>query len=419
MRLFLTARVRTGLCAAIPRLVTIAAPQLGGSQAGTFRDSMTKFANTCSFSILACVVALANGPAAAQQPYPAPGQTVSARGETCRGLEAQLANIDRASGEQGKAEQIRRLEENVGRQQAELDRSTQQSRQKGCDTPVFLQIFGGGNRSEQCPALTNQIQQIRSNMARMQADLQRLQGAGSNYERDGQRRSVIQALAQNDCGPQYRAQAAQSRNLFENLFGPGPGSTEQNTSNEPVGSGYRTVCVRTCDGYFFPISFSTSQDRFRDDEVTCQRMCPAAEVQLYSHRNPGEDMRQAVSTNGDRRLYTELPTAFKYKTEWSNACVCKQANESWANAVKDDPSTQTAVERQDLVVTEERAKVLNAPRDAKGRPILPPSQKGSQKGAPAAAQAPAAFEPAPPPAADQPEGEKKPIRSVGPKFLSQ
>lgn len=383
---------------------------------------MTRFARNGGLAVLACAATLAASlaadHAAAQQPqsYPAPGQTLSARDQTCRGLEAQLANIDRAAGDQGKAEQIRRLEESVGRQQTELDRYSQQSRQKGCDAPSFLQIFGGGNRSEACPALTNQIQQMRANLARMQADLQRLQGAGANYERDGQRRSVIQSLAQNDCGPQYRAQAAQSKNLFETLFGPGPGG-DQSTPNEGVGSGYRTVCVRTCDGYFFPISFSTSQDRFRDDEATCQRMCPASEVQLYSHRNPGEDMRQAVSTNGDRRLYTELPTAFKYKTEWSNSCVCKQANESWANAVKDDPASQTALERQDIIVTEERAKAMNAPRDAKGRPILPPAQKGAPKGSLTSAPAAVAAEPAPPPA-DQPEGEKKPIRSVGPKFLS-
>ena len=192
---------------------------------------------------------------------------------------------------------------------------------------------------------------MRANLARVQNDLQRLQSAGANYERDGQRRAVLAALVQNDCGPQYRAQAAQSRNLFETLFGSGFGTRQRSeqSSSDGAGSGYRTVCVRTCDGYFFPISFSTSQDRFRDDEATCQRMCPASEVQLYSHRNPGEDMRQAVSANGGK-LYTELPTAFKYKTEWSNACVCKQANESWANAVKDDPATQTALERNDIVV---------------------------------------------------------------------
>jgi hypothetical protein len=172
------------------------------------------------------------------------------------------------------------------------------------------------------------------------------------------------------------------------------------------------VCVRTCDGYFFPISFSTSQDRFRDDEATCQRMCPAAEVQLFSHRNPGEDMNHAVSTAG--QLYSQIPNAFKYKTSWDAACTCKRPGESWANAVKDDPRMQTTLEQGDIVVTEERAKVMNAPRDAKGRPILPPAPK---KGA---APTPASAASAPAPAAEpQPEqpGEKKPIRSVGPKFL--
>ena len=369
-----------------------------------------------SFAVLVCASAAFGAAAQAQQQYPAPGQTVSARDQACRGLEAQLANIDRTAGDPARAEQTRRLEEAVGRQQAELDRYTQQSREKGCDAPAFFQMFAGPGRAEQCAPLNNQIQQLRTNIARAQADLQRAQSTGANYERDGQRRSVIQALAQNDCGPQYRAQAAQSRNLFESLFGPGPGTEQATTPNEGTGSGYRTVCVRTCDGYFFPISFSTSQDRFRDDEVTCQRMCPAAEVMLFAHRNPGEDMRQAVSTNGSQ-LYTQMPNAFKYKTEWSNSCVCKQANESWANAVKDDPATQTGAERNDIIVTEERAKQLSAPRDAKGRPIVSPNAKGAQKGAPPAA-APAAAAP-PPPVSDQPEGEKKPIRSVGPKFLSQ
>ena len=381
---------------------------------------MTKIARHCSFALLACATALTAATAFAQQSYPPPGTTLSARDQSCQRLEAQLAGIDRSAGDAGKAEQIRQLEATLGRQQAELDRATQQSRKQGCEASGFFQIFGGAGRSEQCGALNSQISQMRANLARSQNDLQRLQSTGANYERDGQRRAVINALAQNDCGPQYRAQAAQSRNLFETLFGPGPGAgSDQSTLNEGAGSGYRTVCVRTCDGYFFPISFSTSQDRFRDDEATCQRMCPASEVMLFSHRNPGEDMRQAVSANSGK-LYTEMPNAFKYKTEWSNACVCKQPNESWANAVKDDPASQTALDRNDIV-SEERAKILSAPRDAKGRPILTPAQKGAQKGtqkgaAPAAA--PVTAEPAPPPA-DQLEGEKKPIRSVGPKFLSQ
>jgi hypothetical protein len=124
-------------------------------------------------------------------------------------------------------------------------------------------------------------------------------------------------------------------------------------------------------------------------------------------------MNQAVSSTG--QLYTQIPNAFKYKTSWDASCTCKAPGESWANAVKDDPNTPGR--QGDIVVTEERAKLMNAPRDAKGRPILPPSQNTQKKGA---AQAPAAAAaPLPPPEPVDPNAPKKPIRTVGPKFIAE
>ena len=38
--------------------------------------------------------------------------------------------------------------------------------------------------------------------------------------------------------------------------------------------------------------------RFADDQRTCQRKCPASEAVLYTYRNPGEDIAQAVSVSG-------------------------------------------------------------------------------------------------------------------------
>jgi hypothetical protein len=379
---------------------------------------MTRLARQCGLAALALAASIES--ALAQQPLPPPayppsGVTISAREQTCQRLEAQLAAI----GSDPRAEQIRRLEEAMGRQQAELDRTQAQARRQGCEQAGFFQLFGGLGRSEQCGPLNTRIQQMRADIARGQGDLQQLQGATAGVQREGQRRAVLNALAQSDCGPQYRAQAAQATqaaraapgNFFEQLFG-GPGSTsapEQDTGG--MSGGYRTLCVRTCDGYFFPISFSTSQDRFQDDEVTCQRMCPAADVQLFAHRNPGEDMNNAVSTTG--QLYTQIPNAFKYKTAWDAACTCKAPGESWANAVKDDPNAPVTPGHGDIVVTEERAKIMNAPRDAKGRPILPDSKGSQKKGAPA----PTAAVPAQPAEPVDPNAPKKPIRSVGPKFL--
>jgi hypothetical protein len=382
-------------------------------------EFMTLLARQCGLAALLLAVSLSS--ARAQQPLPPPayppsGTTVSAREQTCQRLEAQLSALG-SGGDAARADQIRRLEETIGRQQADLDRTQAQGRRQGCDQPNFFQLFGGSGRSEQCGPINTRIQQIRANIAQAQGDLQQLQASNAGFQREGQRRTVLTALAQNDCGPQYRAQAAQAAraapgNFFEQLFG-GPGSTSGPEQDTGMGSGYRTVCVRTCDGYFFPISFSTSQDRFQDDEQTCQRMCPAAEVQLFSHRNPGEDMNQAVSSTG--QLYTQIPNAFKYKTSWDASCTCKAAGESWANAVKDDPNVPGR--QGDIVVTEERAKLMNAPRDAKGRPILPQSQNSQKKGAAPAPTAAAAPAPAPEPV--DPNAPKKPIRTVGPKFIAE
>jgi len=118
--------------------------------------------------------------------------------------------------------------------------------------------------------------------------------------------------------------------ILDRLFGGGSVFSPQ--PNGPMGGTYRTVCVRTCDGYYFPISFETSPDHFREDEQTCQRMCPAAEVQLYTYHNPGEEMTQAVALNG--RLYTELPAAFQYRKALSPACSCRRPGESWADALR-------------------------------------------------------------------------------------
>ena len=170
------------------------------------------------------------------------------------------------------------------------------------------------------------------------------------------------ALGQNDCGPQYRSAAAPpaaAARLLRDRCSAGAEAAAAGNADAPFGSGdltpsdqsstFRTICVRTCDGFYFPVSYSTTQAKFRDDEQACQRMCPAAEVMLFTYRNPGEDVSQAVSISG--QPYTSLPNAFKYRQEFNAACSCKRPGESWAEALKhlDD----TTVERGDIVVTDE------------------------------------------------------------------
>ena len=124
----------------------------------------------------------------------------------------------------------------------------------------------------------------------------------------------------------------------------------------PQSGTYRTVCVRTCDGGYFPISFATVPARFPDDEKTCKALCPATEANLYAYRNPGEDINQAVSING--APYTALPNAFHFRTEFNPSCACKAPGQTWSDALKSIDDKAEAEQQGDIIVTEESAKKM-------------------------------------------------------------
>jgi hypothetical protein len=337
-------------------------------------------------------------------PAPPAGQPTY-QNQLCTRLEAQLASIDRGSGnDPARTEQVRRYEEASSKQQAELDRMVAQTKRAGCEGSGFFLFNALQTQSQQCVDLNRQIANMRANLDRINVDLQRLRG--SDVDRGEQRRSVMLALAQNNCGPQYRTAARQQGGFFDQLFGRESGEGEPAPSGdlanpEAQSGSFRTVCVRTCDGFYFPVSYAASPARFAQDEKTCQRMCPASEVMLFSYPTQGADITQATSING--QPYTSLPNALKYRTEFNPSCSCKRPGQSWADALGKDE----AVEPGDVVVTEERAKQM----------AQPPAQKGQSKGKqqqPAAGATGSTATPASAPAADS----KKGIRSVGPTFIS-
>ncbi|MCA1389246.1 DUF2865 domain-containing protein [Bradyrhizobium sp. BRP19] len=371
-------------------------------------------------SLLACTVlgtlVLADGALAQAGPPPQPGQNGLGPNPMCVRLEAQLAALDRGGGDAAREEQIRRYQDSQAKQQAELDRVTMQAKRMGCDSSGFFSLFNG--QSAQCGPVNTQIQQMRANLDQITGSLERLRGGpGANPERDNQRRSVLMALAQNNCGQQY-ANAVQQQgggNFLTNLFGGNNPNNPQAMPPSDLGpqSGtFRTVCVRTCDGAYFPISFATVPARFADDERTCKALCPAAEAVLYSHRNPGEDMNAAVSIGG--QPYTALPTAFKFRSEFNPSCSCKAAGQTWADALKSADDKAAAEQQGDIIVTEESARKMQQQRLNKGAPQPANAKKGAAP-APATAAAPVAT----PPADASPASENKPIRSVGPTFLPQ
>ena len=134
---------------------------------------------------------------------------------------------------------------------------------------------------------------------------------------------------------------------------------------------------------------------------------------MFAYRNPGEDINQAVSLNGQN--YSALPNAFKFRTEFNPSCACKAAGQTWSEALK-SVDDKAAVEQQgDIIVTEESAKRMQQRAQPKGQTPPPTAKKGATPAGPTAATPP----PAAPAAADSTGAtdEKKQIRTVGPTFI--
>jgi hypothetical protein len=109
---------------------------------------------------------------------------------------------------------------------------------------------------------------------------------------------------------------ASRSNLFD-LSDQKPKSDERRS-----GGTYRTVCVRLCDGYYFPISFSTVKSQLAADENACQSRCAGDSRLFYYHTSEG-----SPETMVDRvgRSYADLKNAFLYRTKFEQSCQCRPA----------------------------------------------------------------------------------------------
>ncbi len=77
-------------------------------------------------------------------------------------------------------------------------------------------------------------------------------------------------------------------------------------------------CVRTCDGFFFPLGVSTGSAA--GDEAACASLCPTSETRVYTRRI-GDDMDVARSRR-DGSPYAALPAAFTHRNSYKATCSC-------------------------------------------------------------------------------------------------
>ena len=106
---------------------------------------------------------------------------------------------------------------------------------------------------------------------------------------------------------------------------------------------YRTLCVRLCDGFYFPISDGVRRERLYSDSRQCSQRCDG-EARLFYYSTAGGSAETAVDLSG--RRYADLPNAFRYRKALVDGCTCKPAPWSAQEAARHEGYAAEAAQRR-------------------------------------------------------------------------
>ena len=250
----------------------------------------------------------------------------------CLQLEQRLVAEVQGSGK-GR-EELPRIEADIREMERTLRSASARLERADCfETFFFAKSLRPGAR---CRQLNDAVETARERLAELDRQRKQIMGSGDRSMQD----EIIRELARNGCGEQYVREAKKrdaDSNPFAMLFGGGEETEPPRGPGNKFGTlpfaTYRTLCVRLCDGYYFPISFSTLPNHFQRDAELCQKQC-AAPAELFYHENPGGAVEQMRSVS-TQELYTSLRTAFRYRKEYVAGCSCKQAEYNPAVELQD------------------------------------------------------------------------------------
>lgn len=240
----------------------------------------------------------------------------------CQDLNGELVSLDETY---STPTQVRKYARAIAEQKMSMRQLRNSMREEGCSGGSIF-ILGGDN-ADACS-------EHEAKMARMEANLSILNDKRmsllTGQDSAARRQRVIAAIEQNGCNDQpVLASTDPSDDDDPEPFATDmpdgretirvPESTDGYGSNQFIDLGgaatsgsYRTMCVRTCDGAYFPISSQASTLSFGRDAQVCSMMCPGMETELFYHsiRQETDAMRSVVTG----RLYGQLDNAYRFRT---------------------------------------------------------------------------------------------------------
>ncbi|MBT1154914.1 DUF2865 domain-containing protein [Aminobacter anthyllidis] len=245
----------------------------------------------------------------------ATGSSLAASAQ-CLELEAELASLPKQA--TGSFAQPDEFSAAANTQQDQIDLARIRASDLGCGRAISGDIIA------QCATLNAKIAAMEDNLGKLNG-----QSAHPNRNVRRERIRILDAMQIAGCNDQAdEPEEATDNDPSEDRVGATiirGGNTTTLSFNESypqhivvrrsqqqgVGE-YRTLCVRTCDGYFFPMSNAADLSDFQRDEKNCEASCPGTEIELFYHMNAGQPQESMVSARSGQP-YRNLATAYRYK----------------------------------------------------------------------------------------------------------
>lgn len=251
----------------------------------------------------------------------------------CDDLRGRLADLPRSIGNSSGPE-ARQYASAMAEQNLELRKVRNDQRSYGCTSGSMVVI--GGENADYCAELSQAEARMIDNIRYLQDRRGELLAQGN--DNDQARRELMAALDEQGCN---------SENFYtpeRNAADPAPSIEEQAMRTDtfiPLGgsedvdpryglpradmlSPVSTICVRSCDGGFFPISSNATSVDFGRDAQTCAKMCPGIETELFYRDVTSTEASNMISV-ATGTPYSAMKNAFAYKNRApgeKSACAC-------------------------------------------------------------------------------------------------
>ena len=281
----------------------------------------------------------------------AAGQAAYAQSAYCQRYQAELAALDRSGGSAPTGQ--------MQAQRMEINRLVGYYRNIGCERGPLG--FLSGPAPAECGSIAQQIRQLEAGYARLASQ-------AIDQSQVEARRRQLQVAIQQTCSTD------QPRGFFESLFG-APRQQQPRQEIMPEGQpiiaddeptsmgGGRLICVKTCDGSFFPLT--TPPGGGQSANEMCQALCPGTETLAFAYPGGDNGLNRAASLSSNQP-YTSLANAFKFRKSFDESCACKKSDESWAVVLRKAES-MLQQRKGDLIVTAEKAEELSRPKTQAAR----------------------------------------------------